>query len=96
MALGPERSPTTPGMAAEAGMGDPDPSDDGGTSPTATFTPDPLPDPATWRPMVQTTFPGIGAAGAANDNGSAEEEEEAPVTMRDPVPYGECFGDWGA
>ena len=46
---------------------------------------------ATWRAPVQLPLPGVDAA---NDNGKApavqvDEEEEAPVTMRDPIPYGE-------
>ena len=47
----------------------------------------------TFRDLVQDKLPGIDLA---NDNGSApaavegdDGEEEAPVTMRDPIPYGE-------
>ncbi len=67
-------------------------------APNDRTTDPPALDPATWREPVQLALPGL--LDAANDNGTAPavevDEDEAPVTMRDPVPYGECFGDWGA
>src|SRR5262249_36637283 len=48
--------------------------------------PTPLPTWDMWRKPVQLGLPGIGVA---NDNATPEDGDDAPATVRDPVPWGD-------
>ena len=54
-------------------------------APTEPTTPAPLPTWGTWRAPVQGKLPGVDRA-SANDAG---DDDDAPATVRDPIPWGE-------